>query len=108
MDNASAHHFRGLWEMVEARYVPPFLVISTDISFRGMHLLYLPPYSPDFNPIKEGFSAMKSWIRRNRDYVLGEMTGGPVCDPYAMLWDLVFVSMTPEKIAGWYRDSGYH
>lgn len=108
MDNASAHHFEGLQEMVEARCMPLLLVILTNISFRGIQLLYLPPYSHDFNPIEEGFSAMKSWIRRNRDYILGEMARGPVCDPHAMLWDLVFVSMTPEKIVGWYRDSGYH
>jgi transposase len=46
-DNASLHLFDGLREMVEAR---------------GFRLLYLPPYSPDFNPIEEGFSAMKAWI----------------------------------------------
>jgi transposase len=29
---------------------------------RGMRLLYLPAYSPDFNPIEEAFSALKAWI----------------------------------------------
>jgi transposase len=29
-----------------------------------MRLVYLPAYSPDFNPIEEGFSAMKAWIPR--------------------------------------------
>ena len=72
-----------------------------------MQLLYLPPYSPDFNPIEEGFSALKAWIQRNRDYVLGEMTNDPNCDPYEMLWEGVFATMTPDSIAGWYRDSGY-
>ena len=36
MDNASAHHFEGLQDIVEARCVHPLLVISTDISFRGV------------------------------------------------------------------------
>ncbi|KAF8583048.1 hypothetical protein K439DRAFT_1295747, partial [Ramaria rubella] len=27
-------------------------------------LMYMPPYSPDFNPIEECFSYMKSVIRR--------------------------------------------
>lgn len=72
-----------------------------------MRLLYLPAYSPDFNPIEEGFSALKAWIRRNRDYVLGELAGDVQCDPYAMLWEGVFTAMTTENIAGWYRDSGY-
>jgi len=40
----------------------------------GVRLVYLPPYSPDFNPIEEMFSAFKAHIRRNnRDFrtVLG-------------------------------------
>jgi DDE superfamily endonuclease len=27
----------------------------------------LPPYSPDFNPIEESFSALKAWMKRNRE-----------------------------------------
>ena len=92
LDNASVHHFDGLRELVEGR---------------GMRLRYLPPYSPDFNPIEEGFSATKAWIRRNKDYVLAELTGDDTCDPYSMLWEAVFDSMQPESIAGWYRDCGY-
>ena len=30
-----------------------------------LELLYLPPYSPDFNPIKEFFAEMKAFIKRN-------------------------------------------
>src|ERR671912_2804485 len=30
----------------------------------GAHLLYLPPYSPDFNPIEEAFSKIKNLIRK--------------------------------------------
>lgn len=29
----------------------------------GARLIYLPPYSPDFNPIEEAFSAIKAWLR---------------------------------------------
>jgi transposase len=35
----------------------------------GVVLEFLPPYSPDFNPIKESFSALKAWIRRNRQLI---------------------------------------
>jgi hypothetical protein len=73
----------------------------------GRRLRYLPAYSPDFNPIEEGFSAMKAWVRRNREFVLGELSGAAACDPYTMLWKGVFESMTPEKIVRWYRDCGY-
>lgn len=50
---------------------------------------------------------MKAWIRGNRDYVLGELTGEATCDPEVMLWEAVFESMTPDSITGWYRDCGY-
>lgn len=47
MDNASIHKSADLEAMVLAR---------------GMRITYLPPYSPDFNPIEEAFSAVKAWI----------------------------------------------
>lgn len=111
-DNASAHHFEDLREMVEERYVwfrkynlaQSLILVNNS---RGCKLRYLPAYSPDFNPIEEGFSLMKAWIRSNNQYVLAELTGEDTCDPYTMLWQAVFESMTPEKIIGWYRDCGY-
>jgi transposase len=33
--------------------------------FLGAKLVYLPPYSPDMNPIEETFSFMKAWLRRH-------------------------------------------
>ncbi|KZV82862.1 hypothetical protein EXIGLDRAFT_592156, partial [Exidia glandulosa HHB12029] len=54
-----------------------------------------------------GFSAMKAWIRRNRDYVQGELSGRAECDPYSMLWDAVYETMTAEHAFGWFRHSGY-
>jgi DDE superfamily endonuclease len=108
MDHASTHHFDRLRELVEARYVISPTFSHSDVYFiiRGMRLVYLPAYSPDFNPIEEGFSAMKACIRRNRDYVLGELTGEETCEPFAMLWGAVFATMTTNSIAGWYRDCG--
>ena len=31
----------------------------------GVQLAFLPPYSPDLNPIETSFSILKAWIRRN-------------------------------------------
>ena len=31
----------------------------------GVHLQYLPPYSPDLNPIEESFAELKAFIKRN-------------------------------------------
>jgi len=33
----------------------------------GVELAYLPPYSPDFNPIEESFAQLKAWIKKNRE-----------------------------------------
>ena len=35
-----------------------------------VRLEYLPPYSPDFNPIEEAFAELKAWMKKN--YVLAE------------------------------------
>ena len=37
----------------------------------GVRLEYLPPYSPDFNPIEEAFAELKAWIKKN--YALMEV-----------------------------------
>ncbi len=34
------------------------------IEERGCTLLYLPPYSPDLNPIEEAFSKLKALLRK--------------------------------------------
>ncbi len=49
MDNLPAHKVTGIREAIEAA---------------GAILLYLPPYSPDFNPIENGFSKLKAHIRK--------------------------------------------
>ena len=33
----------------------------------GVQLEFLPPYSPDRNPIESSFSVLKAWIRRYQD-----------------------------------------
>jgi transposase len=48
MDNLSAHKGQRVRKLIEDR---------------GCQLLYLPPYSPDFNPIEEAFSKVKRLLR---------------------------------------------
>jgi transposase len=48
MDNLSAHKGERVREMIEGK---------------GCQLVYLPPYSPDFNPIEQAFSKLKSYLR---------------------------------------------
>ena len=49
MDNLTAHKGERVRELIEER---------------GCELIYLPPYSPDFNPIEEAFAKIKSILRK--------------------------------------------
>ena len=49
MDNLSAHKGGRIKGIIEGK---------------GCELLYLPPYSPDFNPIEQAFSKVKGLLRR--------------------------------------------
>lgn len=53
MDNASWHHDDAIYKAVRAR---------------GVWQVYLPPYSPDFNPIEAYFGDLKRHIRRQYQY----------------------------------------
>lgn len=44
-------------------------VVEQVLQAAGHIVRYLPPYSPDFNPIELTFSVLKSWIRRNYYYL---------------------------------------
>lgn len=108
MDNASQHHFEGIQEMVEERLVflisfPSINIADVIYKSSDMRLVYLPPYSPDFNPIEEGFSAIKAWIRRHQELSLAYLTKGMPMSihPYKLLWDAVYETMSVENIQGW-------
>jgi len=49
MDNLSAHKGEEVRELIEAR---------------GCEVLFLPAYSPDYNPIEEAFSKIKGLLRK--------------------------------------------
>jgi transposase len=49
MDNLAAHNVEGVRQAIEAR---------------GATLLYLPPYSPDLNPIENAFAKLKAHVRK--------------------------------------------
>src|SRR5437773_4626204 len=40
-------------------------VITSTIEAEGHIVCFLPPYSPDFNPIELSFSVLKAWFQRN-------------------------------------------
>lgn len=49
MDNLASHKVAGVREAIEGR---------------GARLLYLPPYSPDLNPIEQAFAKLKALLRK--------------------------------------------
>ena len=83
MNNLSAHKGQRVKELVEGA---------------GCELLYLPPYSPDLNPIEECFSKIKSLLRkaeaRSRE-VLVEAMGRAMS------------SITERDAQGFFENCGY-
>lgn len=51
MDNLSTHKMDGVRQRIEAR---------------GAELIYLPPYSPDLNPIEKAWSKLKTLLRKTK------------------------------------------
>jgi len=49
MDNLAAHKFQGVRQAIEVK---------------GAELRYLPPYSPDLNPIEQAFAKLKALLRK--------------------------------------------
>jgi hypothetical protein len=77
MDNCQIHKDPDILEMIEARYVHyPSVYCGANIDLSGMKYLFFPPYSPDFNPIKLTFSAIKAWICHNGGLLRDAMTDG--------------------------------
>lgn len=83
MDNLSVHKSKKVEAIIEGA---------------GAEVLFLPPYSPDYNPIEEAFSKVKGILRkveaRTRE-ALVEATGRALD------------AIAPEDIRGFYADCGY-
>ena len=69
------------------------------IEARGCRLLFLPPYSPDLNPIEHAFSKLKEALRR-----AGARPGAALEMAIAAALD----ALTPADARGWFAACGYH
>ena len=88
MDNASFHHSERIKKMC---------------SDAGVKLVYLPPYSPDLNPIEEFFAELKTFIKRN--WVLYD--GNPDQDfPVFLHWCVDVVGGKKKSAKGHFRHAG--
>ena len=83
MDNLSSHKRTSVRELIEEV---------------GATLVFLPPYSPDFNPIEKAFARLKAMLRK-----AGERT-------VAGLWDLIGKLVDifqPDECANYFSSCGY-
>ena len=85
MDNCSIHHVASVKQ----------LFINA-----GVLLFFLPPYSPDYNPIEELFSYVKYYLKEH-DRLLQTVT-----DPSSII-KAAFTSVTAELCQAWIGHSGY-
>ena len=83
LDNLSAHKVPGVRQAIEST---------------GSKLLYLPPYSPDFNPIEQLFAKLKALLRKAAERSIEG------------LWNRIATllsAFTPEECANYFRNAGY-
>ncbi len=83
MDNLSSHKGPRVREMIEAA---------------GAQLRYLPPYSPDFNPIENAFAKLKALLRKARERT---MDG---------LWSTIGTAIdlfSPQECENYFAAAGY-
>ena len=83
MDNLSSHKGPRVEEMIQTK---------------GVRLLFLPPYSPDFNPIEKVFSKLKALLRKAAERTVEGLwtTIGKLLDAF-----------TPAECANYFAAAGY-
>lgn len=83
-DNLNAHKSQRIRELIEGR---------------GASIEFLPPYSPDFNPIERAWSKLKHFIRKYQSYTLTGLR-------HAIY--RAYRRITASDAAGWFRHCGYN
>lgn len=83
MDNLPAHKIAGVRKAIAAA---------------GAQVRYLPPYSPDFNPIELAFAKLKALLRKSAARTISD------------LWDAVaraIETFKPDECTGYFAHAGY-
>ena len=86
IDNAAIHHVQGVIDLIENQ--------------AGAKLVFLPPYSPDLNPIEEVFSQVKSIMKQNDS--LFQVSSSP-----RTLLCMAFAAVTQTDCLGYITHAGY-
>jgi transposase len=72
--------------------------VHAAIASSGASLRFLPPYSPDFNPIEQAFAKLKAFLRAARPRTFDQVTA---------LVAAALVLFTPAECRNYIRHSGY-
>jgi transposase len=109
--SANAAAFEQYVEEILAPSLPPGQIVIMDnlaahkgkkveqlIQDKGCQLLFLPAYSPDFSPIEETFSKLKTFLRR-----VGARTREALQDALCQ----ALLTVTAQDAQGWFRHCGY-
>ena len=83
MDNMKLHHAKAVRNLLDSS---------------GVRYIYLPPYSPDLNPIEKLWSKVKAFLRKFKARTLDAL-------PNAI--QNAFHSVTISDCSGWFRFCGY-
>ena len=83
MDNLGSHKSKAVRDAIKAA---------------GARLIFLPPYSPDLNPIEQIFSKIKHWMRMASERTL-EATWKRVGS--------LIATIKPEECAKYFTNAGY-
>jgi transposase len=83
VDNLGAHKSERVRELIEGR---------------GCQLLFLPPYSPDYNPIEEAFSKIKGLLRKAQ---------ARTCQALIEALGVAISAITVEDARGFFEHGGY-
>ena len=83
LDNLPAHKVTGARTAIEAK---------------GAFMLFLPPYSPDFNPIEQAFAKLKSILRK---------AAARTVDALEAAIATALDAFTPDECANYFTNSGY-
>ena len=83
MDNMKSHHAKAVKNLLDSS---------------GIRYIYLPPYSPDLNPIEKLWSKVKALLRKFKARTLDAL-------PNAI--QNAFHSVTVSDCSGWFRFCGY-
>lgn len=83
MNNMRSHHAKAVKQLLD----------SSKVTY-----LYLPPYSPDLNPIEKMWSKLKAFLRKEKIRIASEL-------PSAI--SKGFLTIRPKDCIGWFRSCNY-